>query len=183
VEGGWLLTRRPKAMIELLNLAHPQIRYFHRYFREVVDNSWGLSACKMKCPVCYGVLPKEVWTKVSMKESVCVGADRRLWEKVISQINKQTNRPAPPTIVCGQEDCSAVRVIQQALQACLEVLLLLWRGGRCLHQTRPARGEEKVSCCPRAPSSIFFFFFFCVCLRIPPPFGCNAGWWRRSWSW
>jgi len=42
------------------------VRFWSRYFKEVVDNSWGLSGCKVKCPVCYVVLPKEVWTKVGL---------------------------------------------------------------------------------------------------------------------
>lgn len=29
----------------------------------MISNSWGLSVCSVKCPVCYDVLPKHVWSK------------------------------------------------------------------------------------------------------------------------
>jgi len=41
-----------------------------RYFKEVVNNSWGLAGCKVKCPVCYDILPKEVWTKYAEKKTI-----------------------------------------------------------------------------------------------------------------
>ena len=171
MEGGWLLTRRPKAMIELLNLAHPQIRYFHRYFREVVDNSWGLSACKMKCPVCYGVLPKEVWTKVSMKESVCVGADRRLWEKVISQTNKQTNQPTGTSynsmrtrrLFSGSSHSTGPSSLSRGIAALV--------ARRSLSPPNPpSPRRRKGELLPQSSFFHFFFFFFACVFENSSPF-------------
>ncbi|ORX99710.1 hypothetical protein K493DRAFT_257031 [Basidiobolus meristosporus CBS 931.73] len=43
---------------------------FKRYVKEVVNNSWGLSITKIKCPVCQDVLSQSEWSKYVDSETV-----------------------------------------------------------------------------------------------------------------
>lgn len=37
---------------------------FSKYLTQCVDNAWGITVTKIKCPVCQDILPKNEWKKV-----------------------------------------------------------------------------------------------------------------------
>jgi len=58
------VVRRSSVVRVLTGPAAACTGYIYRYLTEVINNSWGLPVCVIKCPACNDVLPKYTWSKV-----------------------------------------------------------------------------------------------------------------------
>ena len=66
-----------------------------RYLTEVINNSWGLPVCTIKCPACNDILPKYTWSKVSRAHRAPLSPDA-------SKLNPGPPPQRPPQYVSPQ---------------------------------------------------------------------------------